>query len=615
MGSSGSQHIVESGSQATFTGTDSYSHRNRNHGRGILSGFLKNYETSKLYGLTAGTNIKLGQSFCIDIPQVELGTLPREFHPYIIGNLVEIGKCILKIDEMKSFRPCLNYSNCTNAALIEIHDELRRYFILDLRDAKRNQQAVTVRDPVPGRHVYYQCDSYKTDCTIGDVNDGVFSVKCKKAFDSIKDDHIGALIRRDDDDRHTSVFGLLFTTVHRCGWAAPMRTVLTRLKEEIGFEVEFLQVPRKPLLAIGDPSLMTTTGPRVTVPAWLGARSGQPDLPKTPPRPPQYSREKCRPQDSIGSSFKKAAKNQHIDFDLTLFPPSQYSREKSRPQDSIGSPLKKAAKNQHIDFDLTPFPPSQYSREKSRLQDSIGSPLKKAAKDQHIDYDLTSFPLSQYSREKSRLQDSIGSPLKKAAKDQYIDYDLTSFPLSQYSREKSRLQDSIGSPLKKAAKDQHIDYDLTSFPLSQYSREKSRLQDSIGSPLKKAAKDQHIDYDLTSFSLSQYSREKSRLQDSIGSPLKKAAKDQHIDYDLTSFPLSQYSREKSRLQDSIGSPLKKAAKDQHIDYDLTSFPLSQYSREKSRLQDSIGSPLKKAAKDQQIDYDLTSFPLSQYSRE
>ena len=35
------------------------------------------------------------------------------------------------------------------------------YFILELRDAEGNQQAVTVRDPVPGRHVYYQCDRSK----------------------------------------------------------------------------------------------------------------------------------------------------------------------------------------------------------------------------------------------------------------------------------------------------------------------------------------------------------------------------------------------------------------------------------------------------------------------
>ena len=258
----GTKHIVASGLQAVFPVPDSYSltalepygQSYRQQGIGILTGFLKNYGTGLLYGLTAGTKIELGQSFCIDIPQGELYSLPSRFHPYKRGNLVEIGKCILKIDEMKSFRPGLDYSNCTNAALIEIHAELRRYFILDLRDAERNQQAVTVRDPVPGRHVYYQCDRYKTDCAISDVNDGVFSVKCYKAFDSIEDEHIGALIRSDDDDRHTSVFGLLFTTIDRCGWAAPMKTVLERLKEDIGFEVEFLQAPRKPLLTIRDPS-------------------------------------------------------------------------------------------------------------------------------------------------------------------------------------------------------------------------------------------------------------------------------------------------------------------------------------------------------------------------
>ena len=101
------------------------------------------------------------------------------------------------------------------------------------------------------------------------MNDGVFSVKCKKAFVSIKDKHIGGLIRSDDDDRHTSVFGLLFTTVHRCGWAAPMETVLTRLKEEVGFEVVFLKAPRKPLLSVRDPSNMPTTRLQIMLSPWL----------------------------------------------------------------------------------------------------------------------------------------------------------------------------------------------------------------------------------------------------------------------------------------------------------------------------------------------------------
>ena len=122
MGNSCNKHFVASGSQAVFSAPDFHTQ----HIRGILSEFLKNYRTAELYGLTPGTKIMLGQSFCTDIPQGKLSALPREFHFYKRGNLIEIGRCIIKIDEMESFCPCLNYSNYTNAALIEIHDELRR---------------------------------------------------------------------------------------------------------------------------------------------------------------------------------------------------------------------------------------------------------------------------------------------------------------------------------------------------------------------------------------------------------------------------------------------------------------------------------------------------------
>ena len=283
MGSSLSRPVVRSGSIGTIL---PYHNRanlqeqriNRNT-KAILAGFLKNKLTGSLYGLTAGTQMKHGESFCIAISPTLINNLPSELVQYAREvnecKFIEIGKCILHIDDIdvSSFRPSNDYTHKTSVALIEIHDQIRKYFVLDLRDTDGEAMTVNIRDPIENLEVYYKNDGFRNVCKVTNVNTGVFSIRqTDRAYCEMRPDHdhimlvnvdsltprhddirlayVGGLIQSDDTDQQTSVYGMIFTFVRNIhgstlGWAVPMRIILQRLEEALGFEVRFLQPPHR----------------------------------------------------------------------------------------------------------------------------------------------------------------------------------------------------------------------------------------------------------------------------------------------------------------------------------------------------------------------------------
>ena len=254
MGDYQSRPVVRSGSIGSIF--PSYNDASRKYpiANATLAGFLKNKLTGSLYGLTAGTRMKQGYSFCIAISRTH--NLPDELVQYAREvnecKFIEIGRCILQIDDIdvKLFRPSNDYTNKTSVALIEIHDQLRQYFVLDLRDTDGEAMTVNIRDPTENLEVYYKYDDFRQACDIVNVNTGVFSVRETSSHDQIMPKHVGGLIQRDDTDQQTSVYGMLLTIVEDIyglviGWALPMRIILQRLKEALGFEVMFFQPPHR----------------------------------------------------------------------------------------------------------------------------------------------------------------------------------------------------------------------------------------------------------------------------------------------------------------------------------------------------------------------------------
>ena len=169
---------------------------------------------------------------------------------------IEIGRSIIQIDDIdvSSFRPSNDYTNKTSVALIEIHDQLRQYFVLDLRDTDGEAMTVIICDPIENLEVYYKNDRFRSICKVVDVNAGVFSI-IKTSFDCrIMPEHVGGLIQSDDTDQQTSVYGMIFVVDRdiygsAIGWAVAMRIILQRLEEALGFKVMFLQPPRRKIRA------------------------------------------------------------------------------------------------------------------------------------------------------------------------------------------------------------------------------------------------------------------------------------------------------------------------------------------------------------------------------
>ena len=255
MGSSLSRPVVRSGSIGTIypyhNSANLQEERINRNTKAILTGFLKNILTGSLYGLTAGTQMKHGESFCIAISPTLFNNLPNEIVQYAKEvnecKFIEIGRCILKLDniDVKSFRPSNDYTNKTSVALIEIHEQLRQYFVLDLRDTDGEAMTVNIRDPIENLEVYYKNDGFVNICKVTNVNTGVFSIRQTSSHDQIMPKHVGGLIQSDDTDQQTSVFGMIFVVVRDIGWAVPMKIVLERLENDLGFEVMFIQPPPK----------------------------------------------------------------------------------------------------------------------------------------------------------------------------------------------------------------------------------------------------------------------------------------------------------------------------------------------------------------------------------
>ena len=193
--------------------------------------------------------MKQGESFCIALSPTLHNSLPHELVQYAREvnecKFIEIGRCILKLDDIHvdvtSFRPSNDYFNKTSVALIEIHDQLRQYFVLDLRDTDGEAMTVNISDPTENQEVYYKYDDFRQTCDIVNVNTGVFSIRQTSFYHKIMPDHVGGLIQSDHTDQQTSVYGMIFVVVEdiygsAIGWAVPMRIILQRLEEALGFE-------------------------------------------------------------------------------------------------------------------------------------------------------------------------------------------------------------------------------------------------------------------------------------------------------------------------------------------------------------------------------------------